>query len=1353
VSLRDCRLGYEYRSDSTNIVDNFYIPCLSQSTEYWRAVGYFTSQGLMLAAKGLAAFVAGGGRMRLVASPLLEAEDIEAFKRGYEARDDILERVILRQLGKKLLTEAPDFMRNRLACLAWLIAEERLDIKLAVPSQHLLAGDLGIYHEKVGIFADSEGNIVAFTGSPNETVGGLASNFESIDVFVSWDDHHQRTRCKRDNFERLWNNATPSLIITDFPTAAKEQIVRFRTPTKPTRDPESGIKPSISTTWDVLLEGRMETTSVSQIGSMLKVFLQKHFEEIKAQEYPKGCILVYKGFPVDFVTSVGKEFAFLNDPSKVFVGNKIDLQRVLDCCKETIVKMLSIESGIYVATYEELLAIEDRVDLSLFTSKIVIYENNLFEWYPNQTTSRFPNIDETVEKGDPSYPEDPLLNQFYVYSDEKFGLTLLQYREMKVTRENIIKKNFFDTGLVDSQDYVTIEADRITEDSILVSEEEESYFYLKYSVFGKRAPTRKTIVVITDSVTLKTNTKLQAELEILKLVYVRNGYEFSIRVKSAKPIAQCRPEFKDILLKHWGSNSFKELIFYENPDLNTDKYTIDQGALIEEIVKEAEKAQRGELFSDIFITSPTGSGKSLLFQSPAIYLGQKEGLVTIVVSPLKALMYDQVTALRARHVRSAAYINSDLSLIERNNVVEDIKKGEISILYLSPELLLSYDVRQFIGDRKLGLLVIDEAHLVTTWGRDFRIDYWYLGTYIKRLRKYMQQQSKFPVLALTATAVYGGIDDIVFDTIASLNMQAPKLFIGNIRRDEINFDVRQFPIKGLHGLHELAKLQKTEEVTISNLKNEIKSIVYFPWINQIKSLMQNLQVEYKNRIGIYYSEVEKMEKQIVMDKFQKSDILIVLATKAFGMGIDVPDIRQIYHHAPSGNLSDYVQEIGRVARNKDIVGTAAVDFCSKDLKFTKILTGLSMIKQYQVKYVLQKLNDLYQKYGKRHMLVSVEDFGFIFSNATTRPEELEREVKSALLLLEKDLFLKVNEQYNVIMVRPKALFSIVFACIPEVIERDFLKKYGRHCRLVSSVANNERLYAKKGTTKDVGNIYELNLNEIWERYFNNESFPSVKYKFFNQTLFTEFGESERQSFPRYMLDISLRGTAQEVFGEIEEALLALDQVFRNLGSKKKYFNSETLTSEIRRHFKSEALARRISNLLINLYSSSFEIGEFGASKLKQGVFLHTKNDDSGERVYSIDYSRYNQAKSYIVRKFNLMFEGTQTSFRKFISTTGSDVEYRIKIAYLIESLLLGSYQVSGGKLSQIYIRINEPYKLQLLAGDRNYTNEVLQDIYKKHKRSVEQMEEFFTSKMNNVERWDYIENYFLGRLGETAEPS
>ena len=126
----------------------------------------------------------------------------------------------------------------------------------------------------------------------------------------------------------------------------------------------------------------------------------------------------------------------------------------------------------------------------------------------------------------------------------------------------------------------------------------------------------------------------------------------------------------------------------------------------------------------MFLTSPTGAGKSVLFQVPAMYLAEQYELVTIVVAPLKALMYDQVEALqRDRNYHKAAYINSDKTLIERQDIIEKIAQKEISVLYLSPELLLSYDIRTFIGDRQLGLLVVDEAHLVTTWGRDFRVDY------------------------------------------------------------------------------------------------------------------------------------------------------------------------------------------------------------------------------------------------------------------------------------------------------------------------------------------------------------------------------------------------------------------------------------------------------------------------------------------------------------------------------------------------------------------------------------------------------------------------------------------------------
>lgn len=1075
---------------------------------------------------------------------------------------------------------------------------------------------------------------------------------------------------------------------------------------------------------------------------MFNVFLKKHVDEINRQQGPKGCLLVYKGFPLDFVFNIGREFAFLNEPEQVFSDNKIDLQKVADYSKETIKKLLTIDSGTYVATYEELLAIVERVqDLSLFEGKIVVLNNNLFEQYPNQTTCDFPNLDHVVEGGDLSYQENGLLNQFYVYSDVKFGLPLLQYREIDTSRyENVVTKEFFDGELVGSQglDYETVDADQVAEDAILVTEQDEDYFFLKYALFGIKKPAARSINLITDLVTLR-NEKQQRELQILKFVYTRNGYKFNIQVESARLSTQYRQEFKDILLRYWGSSSFRELVFYKDLDRTTEKYAIEQGALIEEIVQEVEKAinnpRDNKVFSDIFITSPTGAGKSLLFQVPAIYLEHKYSLVTIIVSPLIALMYDQVVALRSKGIESVAYINSTISLVEREKIVDNIKKGKISILYLSPELLLSYDVRQFIGERSIGLLVIDEAHLVTTWGRDFRVDYWYLGTYIKRLRKYMG--SRFPVLALTATAVYSGPDDIVFETVESLNMQAPKLRIGTIRRDEINFDLRSFPVKGSH---ELVKLNKTKEIVTSNIENGIKTIVYFPWINQIKLLMEDLPERYKCRVGEYYGDVEKTRKQIVADKFQKGDILVVLATKAFGMGIDVSDIQVIYHHAPSGNLSDYVQEIGRVARTRDIRGTAATDFCPKDLKFTKILYGLSSIKQYQVRCVLQKIRDLYQKHGKRQMLVSVEDFGFIFSDSGG-PERLETKVKSALLLLEKDLYRKVNNQYNVLIVRPKTLFSTVFASIPEDIEDRFMAKYGKYCKKVSTRGDNTRRDTNTLTRTDVGDIYELEMDKIWEKYFGDESFPKVKYKFFNRELFTEFGD---QPYPRYKLEIALEHTPQATLRRVEDCFAALDEAFGDFGNKS--FSSEELNGRLHRQFNDEVLARRITNLLTNLYSGGFELNQFGSKKLEKGTFLHTERSDSGQQVFRINSSRYIEEKGYIIRKFGLMFDTNQKSFEKFLASSGTESEYRIKIAYLIESFLLGSYELKGGKLSQIFIRINDPYKVRLLAGDPKYSNSIVQDIERRHERSVEQMESFFLSLMGNNERWDYIERYFLGRL-------
>jgi superfamily II DNA or RNA helicase len=234
MSLQKLNLQCEYRSDQTNTVTDFYVPCLNVSREYWRAVGYFTSHGLALAARGLSSFVQNDGQMRLVASPMLTEEDIAAMQEGYRAREDVVEKAIIRELDGNFA----EIVNHRLKCLAWLVAENRLDIKIASPSELSLNNRGAIYHEKIGIFIDGDGNTIAFTGSPNETFGGLLTNFESIDVYWSWSDPHQRVHRKIDNFKRLWNNLTPKLSVLDFPIAAKQRLLEYKPTSPPSIEPE-----------------------------------------------------------------------------------------------------------------------------------------------------------------------------------------------------------------------------------------------------------------------------------------------------------------------------------------------------------------------------------------------------------------------------------------------------------------------------------------------------------------------------------------------------------------------------------------------------------------------------------------------------------------------------------------------------------------------------------------------------------------------------------------------------------------------------------------------------------------------------------------------------------------------------------------------------------------------------------------------------------------------------------------------------------------------------------------------------------------------------------------------------------
>lgn len=218
MALDELDLKNRYRTGRDDLVNDFYVPVLSEATLYRRAVGYFSSGSLALAAQGLNRLIARGGAVQLVASPQFSAEDIEALRRGVDARDDIIQQALLREL---VADEGPQ--RRRLEYVAWLLAQGRLEIRIALMRDPAR----GIFHEKFGLISDGQ-RTIAFSGSANETLAAHVLNFESFSVFRDWmpvEDEWVADFAM--DFAALWENATPELEVVDLPSALTEGLLKL----------------------------------------------------------------------------------------------------------------------------------------------------------------------------------------------------------------------------------------------------------------------------------------------------------------------------------------------------------------------------------------------------------------------------------------------------------------------------------------------------------------------------------------------------------------------------------------------------------------------------------------------------------------------------------------------------------------------------------------------------------------------------------------------------------------------------------------------------------------------------------------------------------------------------------------------------------------------------------------------------------------------------------------------------------------------------------------------------------------------------------------------------------------------
>jgi ATP-dependent DNA helicase RecQ len=290
------------------------------------------------------------------------------------------------------------------------------------------------------------------------------------------------------------------------------------------------------------------------------------------------------------------------------------------------------------------------------------------------------------------------------------------------------------------------------------------------------------------------------------------------------------------------------------------------------------------------VLMPTGMGKSLCYQLPALAF---DGL-TVVISPLIALMKDQVDSLKKRGI-DAEFINSSLSAPERERRYRDLAAGGYRILYVSPERFRKKDFLDAVAKRKISLLAVDEAHCVSQWGHDFRPDY-------SRIFQFREKLGTPPLIALTATAASRVQEDIVAGT--GMAPGEMKIFNEGICRANLRLEV----------FNPVDEPQKFEMIFSSLEDRNGSAIVYFSLISGIERFSHFLDMK-RVRYSVYHGQLQAEKRRRVQDAFLSSGSMLMLATNAFGMGVDKENIRMVLHAEVPDSVESYYQEIGRAGRD------------------------------------------------------------------------------------------------------------------------------------------------------------------------------------------------------------------------------------------------------------------------------------------------------------------------------------------------------------------------------------------------------------------------------------------------------
>lgn len=401
----------------------------------------------------------------------------------------------------------------------------------------------------------------------------------------------------------------------------------------------------------------------------------------------------------------------------------------------------------------------------------------------------------------------------------------------------------------------------------------------------------------------------------------------------------------------------------------------------------ATAAMQGKSLLAIF---PTGGGKSITFQVPALLVGKASGGLTVIISPLQSLMKDQVDNLEAKGITCAVTINGLLDPIERSEAIRRVENGEAKLLYISPESLRSKSMERLLLSRKIERFVIDEAHCFSAWGQDFRVDYLYIGEFINKLCQAKGLDGMIPVSCFTATAKQGVVADILayFKDYTGVEMD---FFSASISRKNLSYQV----IK-------CTKTEKYDRLRSLIEEKQKPTIVYASKTKLTEEIADRLKKDGYNAAA-YHGKMNKQEKNENQERFILGSIDIMVATSAFGMGVDKSDVGLVIHFQISNSLENYIQEAGRAGRDQTIDAECFILYDDNDLNEHFSMLNQTKLSINEIGQVWKAIKDVtrYRQHISQSALEIARKAGW-----DDNIYDLETRVKTAITALEQSGYIK-----------------------------------------------------------------------------------------------------------------------------------------------------------------------------------------------------------------------------------------------------------------------------------------------------------------------------------------------------------